>query len=149
MGSNTSLLIPVLVALGFALTFWLGRKHDSRRILQQDFAAPGAPYGELVPCKVRFPLDEMSTPIVAKATPAGWYMVSPPDEVAQWRYTNNVPYLRQAILIPWSRLRCAPAKFPMHRWVKFTVAGTRLLFFVPKDAATTLLSQAGRTIGQN
>ncbi len=145
MGANTA-LISILAALGFVLMFWVCRRHDTLGILQRDFAASQTPQGELLACQVRFPLAEMPTPIIAQATRAGWYMVTPPEEIAKWRWTNNTPFLRQPVFIPWSQLRYAPARFPMHRWIRFDVTGTRQLFFVPRDAAMTLLSAAGRSI---
>ena len=131
---------------GAFILVWRMAKSNGRSILQREFAAVHDPGGPYTACKVRFPIEEMSTPVIVRVTLAGWYMVSPPEEVAKWSWTNNVPYLREPVFISWSQLQYAPANFPMSRWIRFDVVGTKVLFFVRKDVALPLLREAGRPL---
>jgi hypothetical protein len=131
------MIFAVLVVAAFLMV--INFKRDTRAILQKQFPAPDTPDGPMTVCELRFPLAEVSTPCVAHASKAGLFMVSTKEEMAKWRWVNNVPYLKQPVFIPWSRLDPYRARFPMRNWVRFDIRGTKATFFMRQDPAVELL----------
>lgn len=143
-----SLFAPgsVAILIVIAAAFWLGARWNARWILERQFAAatdPGGPYTE---CEIRFPTADVPTPCMVRVTREGWYMFTPPEMRAQWRWVNNVPFLRKAVFIPWASLAYSQAKFPMRDWLRFDVKQTRAVFFIRKNVGLPLLEAAGRSL---
>lgn len=135
--------IVVLCVIAVAAIIGWSARQNGRYILQRQFRAsfdPGAPYTE---CDVRFVLDELSTPCAVRTTREGWYMATPVAARKRWRWSNNTPFLRQPVFIPWAALHYHQAKFPMRNWTRFDVKGTRATFFVKHDVALSLLQAGG------
>jgi hypothetical protein len=147
--SITMTLLPVLV---LALV-WLavGRvlvPIQSRRNLARQFPAAIEPAGPFVECNVRFMPDEAPTRCIAEATPAGLYMVSTQESLAQRRWLTGpmVCYLDVPVLIPWSELKYQPSLFPLWGGIKFDVLSAKAVFYIRRKAAIELLRQGGRPI---
>jgi hypothetical protein len=146
MASHLSPVVVALVALVALGLMWLNRGRDARAILQKRFRTSQAPDGPLTECEVRFPLAELSTPCVAHASEAGLYLVSSKEQVAKWRWNNNVPFLKEQVLIPWSELHYYRARVPMQSWLRFDIRNTKATFFFRESVALGLLSAAGRPL---
>lgn len=145
MASPMSLAATLAVAAAVAGLMWFSIKRNGRIILERDFIAPIEPPDDGTRCDVRFPMDEASTDCVLSATAAGLYMATPAEAIAKRSWTSTRCYLRQPVLIPWSRLQYGPAKFPAMGMVRFDVTGTRIVFFVRKSVVEMVLGQkAGR-----
>jgi hypothetical protein len=135
----------VMVIFIAGLMWWSG-KLNARWILEKRFPAttdPGGPYTE---CEIRFPTADVPTPCMVRVTPEGWYMFTPQEMRATWRWVNNVPFLRKPVFIPWASLECSEAKFPMRDWLRFDVKQTRAIFFVRKNVGLPLLEAAQRPL---
>ncbi len=142
-----------LLAVGVLVLVWLWTGKvlvpiQSRRNLQQQFSASIEPAGPFVECNVRFIPDEAHCPCIAKATPAGLYLVSPKEALAErgWITGPQLVYLTEPVLIPWSALEYQPAKFPLWGRIRFDVPSAKATFFVRRKAAAELLSQAGQPL---
>ncbi len=146
MATPLSPLIAILVVLATVGLIWLSRARNARAILQARFRTSHAPVSPLIPCDVRFPLDELSTPCVAHASPAGLYLVTPPDQIAKWHWGRNTPFLKQPVLIPWTQLHYYPAKFPMRNWLRLDIRSTQATFFIRENVAVELLRAAGQPV---
>jgi hypothetical protein len=145
--------IMVLVAIIVLVLVWLWSVKvlipiQSRRNLQQQFGAAIEPAGPFVECNVRFVPDEAHCPCIAKATPAGLYLVSPKEALAGRGWITGPPlvYLTEPVLIPWSALEYQPAKFPLWGRIRFDVPSAKATFFVRRKPATELLRDAGRPL---
>jgi hypothetical protein len=121
---------------------------QSRHNLEQQFPAAIEPDGPFLECNVRFIPDEASTPCIAKATPAGLYMVSPKEALAKRHWVTGplLCYLDEPVLIPWSALEYQRSKFPLWGGIRFDVPSANATFFVRRKAAVELLRQGGRPI---
>jgi hypothetical protein len=146
MASHLSTVVVALVALAALGLMWLNRARDTRAILQSRFRTSQAPDGPLTECEVRFPLAESSTPCVAHASEAGLYLFSSKEQVAKWRWNNNVPFLREQVLIPWSELHYYHARVPMQSWLRFDIRNTKATFFFRESVALELLRAAGQPL---
>jgi hypothetical protein len=144
MASPLTFAAAIAVAVAVAGLMWMSAKRNGRVLLQRDFAAGDEPPVSLIPCDVRFPLDESASHCLVSATAAGWYMGSPADAGTGWRWTSTRFYLKQPVLIPWARLKYGPARFPATNWYRFDVTGTSIVFFVRKGAAEAALAQRQR-----
>ena len=145
--------IMALVAFIVLLLVWLwcGKiliPLQSRQNLQEQFGAAIELAGPFVECNIRFVPDEAHCPCIAKATPAGLYLVSPKEALAErgWITGPQLVYLTEPVLIPWSALEYQPAKFPLWGRIRFDVPSAKATFFVRRKAATELLSQAGQPL---
>jgi len=148
MGGMTLLAVLVFVLVWVALARALGPRW-SRRNLQAQFRATMEPGGPFVKCNVRFVPDEAHTPCLAKATPAGLYLVSPAEALARRNWSveaGGLPCLTEPVLIPWSLLTYHPAKFPLWGWLRFDIPSAKVVFFVRRKVATELLRQAGQPL---
>jgi hypothetical protein len=143
MASHLSALVIALVMLAALGLICLNRGRDTRAILQNRFRASQAPDGALTECEVRFPLGELPTPCVAHASEVGLYLVSSTEQVAKWRWNNNVPFLKQPTFIPWTELHYYRARAPLQSWLRFDIRNTKATFFVCETVALELLRAAG------
>ena len=64
---------------------------------------------------------------------------------SKWRWNNNVPFLREQVLIPWSELHYYHARVPMQSWLRFDIRNTKATFFFRESVALELLRAAGQT----
>jgi hypothetical protein len=141
---NMASIAVVASFLMWAGLIWFLKPRFSRGNLQSQFAAPIEPAGPFIECNIRFVPDEMHTRCIALATPAGLYMSSPPQALAEpssifRSYDSN---LIEPVLIPWSVIEYGPAKFPLWGSTRFDVPSANVTFFVRRKAATELLRQA-------
>ena len=138
--------IPVVVLVALWLRFIkVTAPRYARRVLLDRFATDAAPDGPLTKCSVLLAGEEASTPALACATNAGWYMVSPDDAIARKSWTWNYPLLEHPVLIPWDVLKIGPAKFPFTwSWMRFDLPSAKATFFVQKQVAAQMLREAGR-----
>ena len=148
MASHLSPLVAVLVVLVTVGLIWLNRGRDALSILQTRFRASHTPEGPLVECEVRFPLTEMPTPCVAHASEAGLYLFSTKEMVTKWRWTRNIPFIKQQVWIPWSELDYRRAGFPMENWLRFDIRNTKGTFFIKQAVALELLRAAGQPLSK-
>jgi hypothetical protein len=148
MSYLTLLAVIVLILVWFGLARVHGPRL-SRHNLEQQFRATIELESPFVECNVRFVPDESHTPCIAKATPAGLYLVSPEEALAKrvWGSAGVEPsYLTEPVLIPWSVLEYGPAKFPLWGWIRFDVHSANATFFIRRKAATELLRQGGQPL---
>lgn len=129
-----------------AAAFWLGARWNARWILERQFPAASDPGGPYTECEIRFPAADVPAPCMVRVTREGWYMFTPSEMRARWRWVNNVPFLSKAVFIPWTSLACSEAKFPMRDWLRFDVKQTRAIFFIRKNVGLPLLEEAGRPL---
>jgi hypothetical protein len=138
--------VGAVLVIIFAAVMWWSGKLNARWILENKFPAASDPGGPYTECEIRFPTADVPAPCMVRATHEGWYMFTPKEKRAKWRWVNNVPFLNKAVFIPWTSLECSQAKFPMRNWLRFDVKSTKAIFFVRKEVALTLLAEAGRPV---
>jgi hypothetical protein len=135
-------ILAVLFVVGVFVYGWY--RNDLRR-LTRDYACKEPFDGALVPCIVRFPVDEMGTDCMLGANGLGLYMSSSTDALERNRRWSFRYYaIRTPILIPWNCIQIADARFPMRRHLRFSVISTKATFFVPRETGRLLLTSVGR-----
>jgi hypothetical protein len=135
-------VLAVLVVVGVFVYGWY--RNDLRR-LTRDYACKEPFDGALEHCIVRFPVDETGTDCMLGANSDGFYMSSSAEAQEKnrrwsWRYY----VIRTPILIPWTYIQISPAKFPMRKYLRFSVPSNKTTFFVPRETGRLLLTRVGR-----
>jgi hypothetical protein len=135
--------LAVLLVVGVFVYSWY--RNDLRR-LTRDYARKEAFDGTVGHCIVRFPVDEAGTDCELGANSEGLYMSSSIDALERnrrwWSFRYHV--IRTPIFIPWKCLQIADAKFPMRRYLRFSVPANKATFFVPRETGRLLLTRVGR-----
>jgi hypothetical protein len=135
-------ILVVLITIGALIYAWY--RNDLRR-LTRDYACKKPFDGDLEGCLIRFSLDEASTDTVLGSNSEGLYMSSSMDALQKnkrWSFQYYV--IRTPIFIPWDCIEVRDAKFPMLRYVRFSVPSINATFFVPRETGRQLLKKAGR-----
>jgi len=141
--------LKLLVAVSvFGLWFYAWYRNDQRR-LTRDYSYPNPFDGILEKCMIRFPTDEVKTDCVLGANSEGLYLSSSLEEIEnnrRWTWNRRHSLIRTPILVPWNRLECGEAKFPLQQYVRFVVPSNKAIFFVPRETANLLLDRVGRHV---
>lgn len=137
-------ILSVVLVVGVFLFGWY--RNDLRR-LTRDYACNEPFEGALQHCIVRFPLDEMGTECMLGANGTGLYLSSSADAVKRnkrWSFRYHV--IGTPLFIPWESMQVADAKFPLRRYLRFR-ASNKAIFFIPREAARSLLGDGMRPVG--
>jgi hypothetical protein len=135
-------VVALIAPIIFIFVIWVNVQRNARRIVQTQYSSHVMAPTPSIECHVRFLIDEMSTPCLASVDSAGLYLVSPDKAISKSSWLNDIPLLRNPVMIPWSDLDIRRAKFPMHNWIKFEIRGTKAVFFIRKVPAVKLLASA-------
>jgi|ERR1700677_1847025 hypothetical protein len=139
------MLLKILATLLVISVFIFLWHRNGLRRLTRDFACKEPFDGALVGCIIRFPPDEWNTDALLGANGAGLYMSSSIEALKQnrrWSFRYYV--IRTPIFIPWHCIETRDGRFPMRKYLVFTVPSNKATFLVPRETGRELLEQAGR-----
>jgi hypothetical protein len=134
-------MLAVLLGIGMVIFGW---NRNGLRRLTRDYARKDPFKGDLVDCLVRFAPDDASTDCILGANSEGLYMSSSIDALERnrrWSFRYYV--IKTPIFIPWSDMQIGDAKFPLRRYLRFSVPSNKAVFFIPRETGRLLQSAAG------
>lgn len=141
------MLFKILAIFLVACILVYGWYRNDLRRLTRDFACKVPFDGPLERCLIQFPVDEASTDCELGANGEGLYMSSPVDALEKnrrWSFRFHV--IRTPLFVPWKCIQITDAKFPLRRYLRFSVPSNKATIFVPRETGRILLVRAGQTM---